>query len=329
MTRTATVPRQRSAERMSHSARLLRHPGDDPESESEKKITASDPLTEQFEAHRTHLLSVAYRMLGSVSESEDAVQETWLRLNNSSTKLDNLGGWLTTVVARICLDMLRTRRARREDYVGSWLPEPILTIDEAPNPEQEALIADSVSLALLVVLEVLTPAERLAFVLHDLFAVPFDEIGSIIDRSPTATRQLASRARRTIRGATPREDPDPSEKQQVLNAFLAAARDGDFDALVAILDPNVIFRLDSGPGTGRAARPPIHGAPAVARQLLARGARIAPLARLALVNGGAGFFVGDQESPRAVVGLTISGGLITDIDLITDPQKLSHIKLTS
>jgi RNA polymerase sigma factor (sigma-70 family) len=314
---------------MSHSARLLRHPGDDPESESEKKITASDPLTEQFEAHRTHLLSVAYRMLGSVSESEDAVQETWLRLNNSSTKLDNLGGWLTTVVARICLDMLRTRRARREDYVGSWLPEPILTIDENSNPEQQALIADSVSLALLVVLEALTPAERLAFVLHDLFAVPFDEIGSIIDRTPTATRQLASRARRTIRGATPREGPDPSEQQRVLDAFLAAARDGDFDALVAILDPNVVFRLDSGPGTGRAARPPIHGAPAVAHQLLARGARIAPLARLALVNGGAGFFVGDQESPRAVVGLTISGGLITDIDLITDPQKLSHIRLTS
>ena len=268
-------------------------------------------------------------MLGSVSESEDAVQETWLRLNNSSTRLENLGGWLTTVVARICLDTLRARRSRREDYVGSWLPEPILTIDESPNPEQEALIADSVSLALLVVLEALTPAERLAFVLHDLFAVPFDEIASIIERTPTATRQLASRARRTIRGATPREDPGPEERQRVLDAFLAAARDGDFDALVAILDPEVVFRLDSGPGTARAARPPIQGAPAVARQLLARGARIAPLARLALVNGGAGFFVGDQESPRAVVGLTISGGLITDIDLIADPQKLSHIRLTS
>ena len=314
---------------MSHSVRLLRHPGDNPGSESEKNISTSDPLTQQFETHRTHLLSVAYRMLGSVSESEDAVQETWLRLNNHSTKLENLGAWLTTVVARICLDMLRSRRSRREDYLGSWLPEPILTIDESPNPEQEALIADSVSLALLVVLEALTPAERLAFVLHDLFAVPFNEIALIIDRTPTATRQLASRARRTIRGATPREDPDPGEQQRVLDAFLAAAQDGNFDALVAILDPNVVFRLDSGPGTGRAARPPIHGAPAVARQLLARGASIAPLARLALVNGGAGFFVGNQESPRAVVGLTISGGLITDIDLITDPEKLSHIRLTS
>jgi len=288
-----------------------------------------DLLTEQFEEHRRRLLTVAYRMLGSVSESEDAVQETWLRLNNASQTVENVGGWLTTVVARICLDMLRSRHSRREEYVGSWLPEPILTIDESPNPEQEALIADSVGLALLIVLETLTPAERLAFVLHDMFAVPFDEIAPIIDRTPTATRQLASRARRTIRSATPREDADADERQRVLDAFLAAARDGDFDALVAILHPEVVFRLDSGPGTGRAARPPIHGGPAVARQLLARGARIAPLARLALVNGGAGFFVGDNEAPRAVVGLTVSGGRITAIDLITDPDKLTHLKPNS
>ena len=225
--------------------------------------------------------------------------------------------------------MLRARHSRREDYVGSWLPEPILTIDETPNPEQEALIADSVRLALLIVLETFTPAERLAFVLHDMFAVPFDEIASIIERTPTATRQLASRARRTIRGATPKEDAGTDERQRVLDAFLAAARDGDFDALVAILHPEVVFRLDSGPGTARAARPADPGStsrrPPTPRARRPNRPARTPRARQRRRR----LLRRRQEAPRAVVGLTISGGLITDIDLITDPQKLTHLRLTS
>jgi RNA polymerase sigma factor (sigma-70 family) len=287
----------------------------------------SDWLAEQFEQQRPHLRTIAYRMLGTVTESDDAVQEAWLRLSRSEQAVENLGGWLTTVVGRVCLDMLRARRARREDYVGSWLPEPIVTIDDSPNPEQEALIADSVGLALLVVLEALTPTERLTFVLHDMFAVPFDEIAPIINRTPAAARQLASRARRTVQGATPNVDADLAEQRVVVDAFLAASRAGDFDALIAVLDPDVVFRVDAGLGTARGARPPIEGAPAVARQILARGSRLAPFARPALVNGAAGVVVGDLDKPVAVVGFTISGGRIIDIDLITDPDKLPRFSL--
>jgi RNA polymerase sigma factor (sigma-70 family) len=288
----------------------------------EGDVDERERLAEQFERNRSQLHAIAYRMLGSVSESEDAVQEAWLRLQRTDSTVENLGGWLTTVVGRICIDMLRTRSSRREDYIGSWLPEPILTIGDGPDPEQEMLIADAVGLALLIVLETLTPSERLAFVLHDMFAVPFDEIAPIIDRTPVAARQLASRARRSVQGVARDGDHDTAEQRAVVQAFLAAAREGDFEALVAVLDPDVTFRLDSGPGTTRNARPPITGAAAVARQLLDRGARLASLATLARVNGGAGFFVGNPVKPAAVVGFTIANGRITDIDLVTDPNKL-------
>src|SRR4051794_889805 len=223
-------------------------------------------------------------MLGSVAEAEDALQEAWVRLSRSDTGgVENLGGWLTTVVGRVCLDMLRARRARREDYVGTWLPEPIVVVDESADPAAEAELADAVGLALFVVLESLTPAERLAFVLHDMFGVPFEEIAPIVERSPAATRQLASRARRRVRGAAPTSDVDLARQREVVDAFLAAARGGDFDALLEVLDPDVVFRLDAGVDSRRA-RPPIVGAEAVARQLLTRAQRFAPLARHALVN---------------------------------------------
>src|SRR5438552_4192495 len=205
-------------------------------------------LAEQFEAHRSHLRAAAYRMLGSLSEADDAVQEAWLRLSRSDTSaVKNLGGWLTTVVARVCLDLLRARKARREVPLGARVPDPIVSRRDGVGPEHEALLADSVGLALLVVLETLAPAERLAFVLHDMFAVPFDEIAAIVGRSPTAARQLASRARRRVRGAAPVPDADLTRQREVVDAFLAAARGGDFDALLAVLDPDVVMRIDRGP----------------------------------------------------------------------------------
>src|SRR5690349_11011013 len=220
----------------------------------------NDWLADQFEQHRTHLRRVAYRMLGSLNDADDAVQEAWLRLSRiDSASVDNLGGWLTTVVGRVSLDMLRARNARREDYVGSWLPEPIVTTDDSTTPDEEALIADSVGLALLVVLETLTPSERLAFVLHDMFAVPFDEIASIVGRSPAATRQLASRARRRVRGAPLNEEASLAEQRELVDAFLAASRAGDFEGLIAVLDRDVVFRADTG-GERRGARAPIEGA---------------------------------------------------------------------
>ncbi len=278
--------------------------------------------TEQFERHRPHLRAVAYRMLGSVSEADDALQEAWLRLSRSDTDaVANLGGWLTTVVGRVCLDMLRARRSRQEDYVGSWLPEPIVSLDSETDPEQEAMIADSVGLALLVVLETLTPAERLAFVLHDMFAVPFEEIAPIVGRTPDAARQLASRARRRVQGAAPDVDTDLTRQRELVDAFLAASRAGDFDALLAVLDPEVVFRVDSGK-ISPLARPPITGAAAVAAQVLSRGTRFAPHARPALVNGAAGAIVGPERRPFAVVGFTVARGRIVAIDLIIDPEKL-------
>jgi RNA polymerase sigma factor (sigma-70 family) len=289
----------------------------------------TDELLNAFEEQRGRLRAVAYRMLGSASEAEDAVQEAWLRLTRSdSGEVTNLGGWLTTVVGRVCLDMLRARRARREELVGSWVPEPVVSEVEDGDPEQEALLADSVGVALLVVLETLTPAERLAFVLHDMFAVPFDEIAPIINRTPAATRQLASRARRRVQGAAPPSvDADLAEQRVVVDAFLAASRAGDFDALIAVLDPDVVFRVDAGLGTARGARPPIEGAPAVARQILARGSRLAGFAHPALVNGAAGVVVGEPHAPFAVVGFTTSAGRITAIDLITDPDKLPRFRV--
>jgi len=279
-------------------------------------VTQSDWQTEEFERNRRRLEAVAYRMLGSRSEAEDAVQEAWLRLSRSDTEaVENLAGWLTTVVARVSLDMLRSRRARREDYVA--LPEPIVTIEN--EPEDEAVLADSVGLALLVVLDTLTPAERLAFVLHDMFGVAFDEIAAILDRSEAATRQLASRARRRVRGATPRTDPDLREQRRVVDAFLAAARAGDFEGLIKVLDPDVVFRADRGP---RGARMPIHGASEVAETILARGARFASHARPAIVNGNAGVIVVPGKKPIAIVSFSVADGRIVEIDLVADPAKL-------
>ena len=277
---------------------------------------------EQFERYRPHLQAVAYRMLGSVTEADDALQEAWLRLSRADTDdVDNMGGWLTTVVGRVCLDMLRSRRSRQEDYVGSWLPEPIVSLDDETDPEQEAILADSVGLALLVVLETLTPAERLAFVLHDMFAVPFEEIAPIVGRTPAAARQLASRGRRRVQGADPNPDTDVRGQREIVDAFLAASRAGDFDALLAVLDPDVVFRAD--PGQIRAlARLPITGAEAVATEILSRGSRFAPMARPALVNGTAGVVVGPEGRPFAVVGFTVARGRIVAIDLITNPDKL-------
>jgi RNA polymerase sigma-70 factor (ECF subfamily) len=279
-------------------------------------VIRSDWQTEEFERQRQHLHSVAYRMLGSATEAEDAVQDAWLRLSRSDTaRVDNLAAWLTTVVARVSLDMLRSRRARREDYVA--LPEPIVTIEN--GPEDEAVLADSVGLALLVVLDTLTPAERLAFVLHDMFGVGFDEIAAILDRSEAASRQLASRARRRVRGATPRTDPDLREQRRVVDAFLAAARAGDFEGLIKVLDPDVVFRADRGPG---AEGLPVTGAAEVAETILARGARFAPHARPAIVNGNAGVIVVPGRKPIAVVSFSVADGRIVEIDLVADPAKL-------
>jgi RNA polymerase sigma-70 factor (ECF subfamily) len=287
-------------------------------------VNANDWQTEEFERHRRHLRAVAYRMLGSLSDADDVVQEAWLRLNRSDTdSVENMRGWLTTVVARLSLDALRARQARREDYVGTWLPEPIVSTDDSADPEQEALLADSVGLALLVVLETLTPAERLAFVLHDMFALPFEEIAPIIERTPVATRQLASRARRRVQGAEPSPDADVAEQRRLVDAFLAAARAGDFDALVAVLDPDVVFRADRGRLPAAARQPAVvRGAADVARQVLTRGARLAQFARPAVVNGAAGLVVVPGRRPIAVLGFTVARGRIVELDLVADPDKL-------
>ncbi len=283
--------------------------------------------TAEFETHRKHLRAVAYRMLGSMSEADDAVQESWLRLNRADTsEVENIRAWLTTVVARVCLDLLRARRARQEDYVGSWLPEPIVRVDADGDPENEALLADSVGIAMLVVLETLTPAERLAFVLQDMFGVPFDEIAAILGRSSDAARQLASRARRRVKGATPRTDPDLAQQRKVVDAFLAASRNGDFEALLEVLDPDVVFRADRG-RLGVDAPTIVTGAANVARQILDRGSRFAPFGRPAIVNGNAGVVVAPAGKPVAVVGFTVTDGRIAEIDVIADPEKLGGLSL--
>ena len=283
----------------------------------------ADLLAAAFEAHRARLRTVAYRMLGSLSDADDAVQEVWLRLSRSdSDGIANLPGWLTAVAARVCLDMLRARRARHEDYVGSWLPEPIVSTEAgAADPEYEALLADGVGLALLVVLDSLAPAERLAFVLHDMFAVPFNEIAVIAGTTPAAARQLASRARRRVRGAAPADDTGVAEQRELVEAFLAASRNGDFEGLLRVLDPDVVFRIDAG-GRGPRARDPVTGAGAVARQVLAHGRPFARFARPATVNGAAGLVIRPGRKPFAVVGFTVARGRIVAIDLIADQQKL-------
>jgi RNA polymerase sigma factor (sigma-70 family) len=286
-------------------------------------VNDNDWLAERFEANRTHLRTVAYRMLGSVSEADDAVQEAWLRLSRSGADdVENLRAWLTTVVARVCLDMLRSRKARREDPLGPHVPEPIVSSQAGLDPEHEALLADSVGLALFVVLETLAPAERLAFVLHDMFGVPFDEIAPIVGRSPTAARQLASRARRRVQGAAPAPDADLAEQREVVEAFLAASRDGDFDGLVAVLDPDVVLRADQ-PG----ASAEVHGARAVAERAFSFR-RLARFARPALVNGTPGYVVALSGRPVAVGGFTVVGGKIAEIDILADPARLRHLDLT-
>jgi RNA polymerase sigma factor (sigma-70 family) len=278
--------------------------------------------TQQFEEHRPHLRAVAYRMLGSVTEAEDAVQEAWLRLDRAGEDgIENLRGWLTTVVGRVCIDMLRARKSRHEEFVGEWLPEPVVgAADDGGDPEQQALLADSVGLALLVVLEMLSPAERLAFVLHDMFAVPFDEIAPIVGRTPETARQLASRARRRVRGA-PEPDPDLDTQRRVVDAFLAASRAGDFAALMELLDPDVVFRADTG---GRPGVTPAHveGAEAVARNTILNGSRWARWCHPALVNGQWGCVVIAPRRPIGVAGMTVSRGRIASIDLILDPAKV-------
>ena len=286
-----------------------------------------DLYAEQFEQQRPHLQAVAYRMLGSVDEAEDAVQEAWLRLGRADAgAVTNLGGWLTTVVGRICIDMLRARRTRNEDYVGTWIPEPVISTDEAADPAREAELADTVGLALLVVLETLAPAERLAFVLHDMFGVSFEEIAPIVDRSPAAARQLASRARRHVRGAAPEPDADLAGQRKVVEAFLAASRAGDFEALLELLDPDVVFRIDTG-RDHPLARPPIVGAENVAREVMTRGRPFAPLGRPTLVNGAIGMLVGPAEAPIAVAGCAIAGSRIVALDLIIDPEKLARVEV--
>ncbi|HEY6277677.1 MAG TPA: RNA polymerase sigma factor SigJ [Streptosporangiaceae bacterium] len=310
--------------RLSHSAARVR-PVHGAKGEEARQMAERSWLAEQFEQSRPHLQAVAYSMLGTVGEAQDAVQEAWLRLDRSETgPIADLQGWLTTVVGRISLDMLRARKARREYAMGSWLPEPLIGA-AGEDPERQAELADSVSLALLVVLESLSPAERLSFVLHDVFAVPFGDIARIMDRTPDSARQLASRARRRVQAA-PQPDPDPARQRALVDAFLAAAQAGDFAALVAVLDPDVVFRADTGPASPLA-RPPLTGAGPVARHVLATAPRFASLARPVLVNGAAGALFGSMREPVAVLGFTITGGRIAALDLIADPAKLAHLAI--
>jgi RNA polymerase sigma factor (sigma-70 family) len=283
-----------------------------------------DWLAERFEEHRGHLRAVAYRMLGSLSEADDAVQEAWLRLNRSNAdEIENLGGWLTTVVGRVSLNVLRSRDNRREQPLGVRVPEPIVDSADGTDPEHEALVADSVGLALLVVLETLSPAERLAFVLHDIFAVPFDEIAPIVDRSPEAARQLASRARRRVRAENTVPDVDPDAQREVVEAFLAAARDGDFDRLVATLDPEVVLKADFGLAGSREVR----GAAAVAGQA-AVYSQLGLVIRPALINGAVGIVTTRDGRPFSVGAFTVRGGKIVELDFLADATRLRELDLT-
>ncbi|MFD4970419.1 RNA polymerase sigma factor SigJ [Streptomyces sp. NPDC058424] len=288
-------------------------------------------LARSFEEHRGQLRSVAYRMLGSVPEAEDAVQETWLKLTRTDTgAIRNLGAWLTTVTGRVCLDLLRARKARREEPIDdTFVPDPLIRPLTPTDPEQEAVRADSVGLALLVVLETLQPDERLAFVLHDLFAVPFDDIAPIVERSAAATRQLVSRARRRVQGATPSAEADLARQKRVLDAFLAASRGGDFEALVAVLHPDVVLRVDSGALVrGAAVSKVVHGARTVAAQALTF-AQYAGTARLVLVNGSVGVANAPEGGPRSVMGVVVADGRITHLYILADPERLGHLDLAA
>jgi RNA polymerase sigma factor (sigma-70 family) len=286
-------------------------------------VTGSDWLADQFEAHRAHLRAVAYRMLGSRGEADDAVQEAWLRLSRSDTSdVENLGGWLTTVVARISLDMLRSRAARREDPAGAQPSDQVQSPVGGHDPEHEAVLADTVGAALLVVLDTLSPAERLAFVLHDMFAVPFDEVGAIVGRSSTATKQLASRARQKVQGTGPVSDADPTRQREVVEAFLAASRRGDFEALVALLDPGIVLEADATAmvmGSPQAVR----GAPDVAGTFSGR----ALAAQLALIDGGVGVVWMVARKPKVAWEFTVSSGKVLHIDMLAAPDTLNEIDL--
>lgn len=287
-------------------------------------MTEHDPLAKRFQDSRPHLQGVAFRMLGTLSEAEDAVQEAWLRVSRADTReVENLNGWLTTVVARVCLDMLRSRKARREDAVGAELPEPVALREAPVDPETEAVLADSIGLALLVVLETLPPPERLAFVLHDLFAMPFEEIGPIVGRTPTATRQLASRARRRVQGADTERDPNLDQQRAVIDAFLTASRGGDMDKLLSLLDPDAVVRADSRVGnTGKATE--YRGAALIAKRVSQTGARGA---RLALVNGAVGAVVAPRGRLLLVLRYTVTNGKIALIEAIAEPDRLAQLEL--
>jgi RNA polymerase sigma-70 factor (ECF subfamily) len=280
-------------------------------------------LAERFEENRAHLRAVAYRMLGSVTEADDAVQESWLRLSRSGASgVENLGGWLTTVVARVCLDMLRSRKSRREEPLEAQAGEPIASGENGIDPEHEALLADSVGLAMHVVLEKLAPAERVAFVLHDMFAVPFDEIAPIVRRSPAAARQLASRARRRVQGGEAAGDTGLARQRKIVDAFLAASRGGDFAALLAVLDPDVVLRAD-GVAVEMGALKLVRSAEAVAGTFSGR----ARVAKPALINGAVGAVWAQDGRPRVVFGITITGGKIVEIEMIADPERLGELDL--
>ena len=289
-------------------------------------MTQQEWQAEQFEDHRAHLRSVARRMLGSAAEADDAVQEAWLRLSRTETDdVANMRGWLTTVVSRICLDMLRARHARREELVDEWVLEPLVPPADERGPEGEAILSDSVGLAMLVVLETLSPGERLAFVLHDMFGMPFEEIAPVLERSVSATRQLASRARRRVRGAPEPQQPSLGAQRRVVEAFLQASRNGDFDALVAILDPDVVFHVRGVP-----AGPPVpaelHGADGVAELVLARGTPMAPFGRPALVNGRPGAVVAIEGRIVSVVTFTVERDRVIEMELVVSPTRVRDLR---
>jgi RNA polymerase sigma-70 factor, ECF subfamily len=287
----------------------------------------SEWLTERFQQHRSHLRGVAYRMLGSVSEADDALQETWLRIRGQDPRnVENMQAWLTTIVGRVCLNMLRVRRARREQLSDVYVPDPVVCLEDSADPEQEALVADSVGLALLVVLDTLSPAERLAFVLHDVFGVPFADIAAVLHRSEAAAQQLASRARRRVHGS-PAPDPDLARQRQVVDAFFAASRDGDLDALAAVLDPGVELRVDGGVLRGKASLTR-RGAQAVAAYS-ATYAKLTPFVRPALVNGAAGAVVAPAGRVFSVMAFTVTNGKITRLDALVDPERLGYLGLAT
>jgi RNA polymerase sigma-70 factor (ECF subfamily) len=286
-----------------------------------------EQLARRFEENRAHLRAVAYRMLGSVTEAEDAVQEGWLRLSRTDVSdVGNLGGWLTTVVSRVCLDMLRSRKSRREDALDTYVPDPVIS---APGPEDEAVQADAIGLALLVVLETLAPTERLAFVLHDMFGVGFDEIASIVDKSPAATRQLASRARRRVQGA-PASDGDVNRQRVIVEAFLAASRGGDFEALLELLDPEVLLRADAGTASAQYAGPAVSKLVRGAREVVEQAlmfSRMAPYLQVALINGMPGVITVVNGRLMGVMAVTVTQGRISEIDILADVDRLEVIPL--